>query len=191
MKIALRHINTLLLSLFVALLASGLKREDIDAQLNAAQKKAKGGTKLTTVGEKLAAFTLDDGTMIDIDEDTGVAYYTNEDGTRGDVLPVGEYTLEDGTVLIVGEGGQVQDMLSPETAQQIEKERKEAAEVKQRLTSLQKRATELEAKLKEKTDEGAPPVETKLRGDDNQEPTGVRAVIMASKKKTRSRIPRF
>lgn len=171
------------------MLSAGLKTSDIRTQLEAAERQGK--TPDNAAGAKLMAYTLDDGTAIEIDEATGAGYYLNDDGSRGDFLPTGEYTLEDGTVIVVGENGLVTDMLSPEMARDIEKQRKEAAEVQQQVKQLKAQVKQLTEQLADLKGEGTPPVnppKTELRetGDDD-----IQSVILRARSKARKNLVRL
>jgi len=59
---------------------------------------------ITDVKTELTVQLLEDGRSIEIDETTLEVFMLNEDGTRGEVAPDGEYILADGTKITVIEG---------------------------------------------------------------------------------------
>ena len=92
---------------------------------------------LTVTEEKtteLAEATLENGTVIYTDEEFVVgaeAYIINDEGERISV-PAGDYELNDGRVLVIGEGGSIEEIKgAEEPAEEPEAEEPEAERVEQ------------------------------------------------------------
>jgi hypothetical protein len=73
--------------------------------------KIKALLGLETIETKFSTSTLQDGTVISYDElaEGQVVSKVLEDGSTEDMEP-GEYTLEDGTVIVVGEGSKITEI---------------------------------------------------------------------------------
>ena len=65
---------------------------------------------------KMETYKLQDGTEVEVAD--GVVYLL-VDGQRGDVAPVGEHTLEDGRIVVVGEEGSLVEIKDAPSAEEI------------------------------------------------------------------------
>ncbi|TPE44932.1 XkdF-like putative serine protease domain-containing protein [Pontibacter mangrovi] len=105
----------------------------------------------------LATMTLEDGSTIEVDDETKEVFSLSEEGERGEPLADGTYTLEDGTTIEVAEGKLKE--AAPEEDQELSKAQARIAELEKQLSdanasklSAEQKATELEAKLKAEED---------------------------------------
>jgi hypothetical protein len=89
---------------------------------------------------------LADGTIVKTPSDSfevGSEVYVS--GENGDALaPAGEHTLEDGTIIVVGEDGKIAEIKTMEDSEDEELSQEDALEI---IKSLNDRVTELETKL--------------------------------------------
>jgi hypothetical protein len=69
--------------------------------------------KTAELAVSLGMVTLQDGTMLEIDDATGEVFAVGADGARGAAQPDGEYPLADGTTLTVSGGKQVKPTEAP------------------------------------------------------------------------------
>jgi hypothetical protein len=74
----------------------------------------------------LAELTLEDGTLIRVEDETMMAYRVMEDGSE-ELLAEGEYTLMDGSKLVIDSEGKVVPQISQETPSEtvVDEEMKE------------------------------------------------------------------
>jgi hypothetical protein len=96
--------------------------------------------------EFMAEGKLADGTIVKTPSDSfevGSEVYVS--GENGDALaPAGEHTLEDGTVIVVGEDGKIAEIKTMEDSEDEELSQEDALEI---IKSLNDRVSELETKL--------------------------------------------
>lgn len=109
-------------------------------------------TILTNLGKvfkvNLMEMTLQDGSVIFQDEETGTVYMINEDGSQGDVLADGEYTLENGKSIMIEEGKiKVEDNGDEE---EMEKLKAELEDAKSKLAELESEKAELSKEVETK-----------------------------------------
>jgi len=109
---------------------------------------------------KLAQMTLENGTIIEAEEfapDAEVFIVTEEDKIA---LPVGEYTLEDGMVLVVEAEGIIKE-IKEATSEEVVEEEVEAAEeemsyaTKEELAEVKSMIEEIKAMIKDKEEMAA------------------------------------
>ena len=103
--------------------------------------------------------TLEGGDQIEIDDETKEVFKLDAEGNRGEALPDGTYTLEDGSTIEVVEGKLKEAEPDPEEDQELSKAQARIAELEKQLSdanaaklSAEQKATELETKLKAEED---------------------------------------
>lgn len=104
----------------------------------------------------LAELTLEDGTLIRVDEETMMAYKVMEDGSE-EKMEAGEYTLMDGSKLVIDAEGMVVPQVSEEetpSEEIIDESGVEAEEVTaEQFSALQNEKVELAAQVAKLTEQ--------------------------------------
>jgi len=123
---------------------------------------------------KLAQMTLENGTIIEAEEfapEFEVFIVTEEDKIA---LPVGEYTLEDGMVLIVESEGIIKEIKEATAEEEVVEEEVEAAEeemsyaTKEELSEVKAMIEEIKAMIKDKEEMAA--VEEQVKEELSSQP---------------------
>lgn len=103
----------------------------------------------------LATMTLEDGSSIEVDDETKEVFSLDAEGNRGEALADGTYTLEDGSTIEVAEGKLKEAEPDPEESEEMKAANARIAELEKQLSdanaaklSAEQKATELETKLK-------------------------------------------
>jgi hypothetical protein len=118
---------------------------------------------------KLAQMTLENGTIIEAEEfapEFEVFIVTEEDKIA---LPVGEYSLEDGMVLIVESEGIIKEIKEATSEEEVVEEEVEAAEeemsyaTKEELAEVKSMIEEIKAMIKDKEDMAAQTAEVEAQ----------------------------
>lgn len=107
----------------------------------------------------LATMTLEDGSSIEVDDETKEVFALDAEGNRGEAMADGTYTLEDGSTIEV-EGGKLKETEpDPEESEEMKAANARISSLEKQLSdanasklSAEQKATELEAKLKAEED---------------------------------------
>lgn len=103
----------------------------------------------------LSELTLEDGTMVHIDDETMMAYMVLEDGTE-ELLTEGEYTLMDGSKLVIDAEGKVIPQVVEDTPSEeiVDESVVENSEVSaEQFSALQNEKVELAAQVAKLTED--------------------------------------
>lgn len=103
----------------------------------------------------LSELTLEDGTLIHVDDETMMAYRVLEDGSE-ELLTEGEYTLMDGSKLVIDAEGKIIPQVSEEAPSEeiVDESGVEAEEVTaEQFSALQNEKIELAAQLAKLTEQ--------------------------------------
>jgi hypothetical protein len=103
----------------------------------------------------LSELTLEDGTLIQVDDETMMAYRVLEDGSE-ELLAEGEYTLMDGSKLVIDAEGKIVPQVTEEAPSEeiIDESGVEAEEVSaEQFSALQNEKVELAAQVVKLTEE--------------------------------------
>jgi len=126
-------------------------------------------SEVPTEETKLAQMTLENGTIIEAEEfapEFEVFIVTEEDKIA---LPVGEYSLEDGMVLIVESEGIIKEIKEATSEKEVVEEEVEAAEeemsyaTKEELAEVKSMIEEIKAMIKDKEDMAAQTAEVEAQ----------------------------
>lgn len=99
---------------------------------------------------KLAQMTLDNGTVLEAEafEAGNEVFIVTEDEKVA--VPVGEYTMEDGMILVVAEEGIIGEIKSAEAEEEVEVEAEAEYATKEELAEIRSMVEEIAAMIKEK-----------------------------------------
>ena len=100
----------------------------------------------------LSELTLEDGTLIEVDDDTMMAYRIMEDGTK-ELLAEGEYTLMDGSKLVIDSEGKVVPQVTQETPSETIVDESGVEASAEKFAALQNVKIELAAQVAKLTEE--------------------------------------
>ena len=144
---------------------SNKKRTNMNIQQRVQEILNKFDVNLTVTEEKrteMAEVTLENGTVLYADDEFAVgaeAYIINDEGERISV-PAGDYELNDGRLLVIGEGGKVEEMKgapeAEEAAEEKEEERVEQSAETPEAEETPEVEVEVEVELEDKEEEDKP-----------------------------------
>ena len=104
---------------------------------------------------KLEQMKLDNGTIIEADSFEGgkEVFIVTEDSDEKVALPIGEYALEDGTILVIEEEGIISEIKSEESEEEVEEEVEAQVEVEAEEEEMSYATKEELAEVKEMIEE--------------------------------------
>jgi hypothetical protein len=100
----------------------------------------------------LSELTLEDGTLIEVDDETMMAYRMMEDGTK-ELLAEGEYTLMDGSKLVIDSEGKVVPQVTQPTPSETNVDESGVEASAEQFAALQNEKIQLAAQVAKLTED--------------------------------------